>query len=203
MPFHRLFQFCLVCGVLNVGLIWAEDTPATIPADAQAIQQIRQLGGQVLELAQNDSRLDVAFHLSDRKLQDDQLAVIAPLSRLAILNLRGTEITDAGLVHLAGLKGLLRLHLEKTKITNAGLKHLAGLEQLEYLNLYGTAVTDDGLPALYSLKKLRRIYLWQTGVTDAGAAALKTALPELTIVRPLDPVPSAPPAEAPPAVPPQ
>lgn len=163
--------------------VTAQDKPMPTEAEKNAIAQIRKSGGQVIELAQNDPRLDVAFHLADGKIGDDHLAPLKDLPKLAQLNVRGKEITDAGLVHIKDSKGLIRLHLEKTKVTDAGLAHLKGLENLEYMNLYGTAVTDAGLKQLEGLKKLRRLYLWQAPVTDAGVAALKAAIPEIMIVR--------------------
>ena len=156
-------------------------------AEKAAIAQIRKSGGQVMELAQNDSRLDVAFHLADGKITDESLVPLKSLPQLAQLNLRGREITDAGLVNVKDSKGLLRLHLEKTKITDAGLEQLKGLENLEYLNLYGTEVTDAGLKHLEGLKKLRKLYLWQTKVTDAGVAAIKAAIPGLDVIRGVEP----------------
>jgi len=168
----------------------AQEKPAEKPmpteAEKQAIAQIKKLGGLVLEIAQNDPRLDVAFHLADAKITDAEVALVKPLTRTAILNLRGTEVSDAGLANLAELKGLTKLHLEKTKVTDAGLVHLKGLENLEYLNLYGTAVTDAGLKHLEGLRKLKKLYLWQTQVTDAGVAALKQALPDIQITRGLE-----------------
>jgi hypothetical protein len=180
--------------VLTVGWmassLFAQDKPAEKPvpteAEKQATAQIKKLGGLVLEIAQNDPRLDVAFHLADAKITDAELALVKPLSRTAHLNLRGTEVTDAGLAHVAELKGLVKLHLEKTKVTDAGLAQLKGLENLEYLNLYGTAVTDAGLKHLEGLKKLKKLYLWQTQASDAGVAALKAALPEIQITRGLE-----------------
>jgi hypothetical protein len=178
----------------DVGLALAQDKPMPTEEEKQAIAAIKKLGGNVMEIAQNDSRLDVAFHLADAKIGDEQIAPVKNLPRTMILNLRGTEITDAGLAYLRDLKGLTKLHLERTKITDAGLEHLKGLENLEYLNLYGTAVTDAGLKHLEGLKKLRRLYLWQTQVTDAGVAALKAAVPEVQIVRALE-LPKPPPPE--------
>jgi len=173
-----------------VSSLAAQDKPAEKPmpteAEKQAVAQIKKLGGLVLEIAQNDPRLDVAFHLADAKITDAELALVKPLTRTANLNLRGTEVGDAGLANLEGLKGLVRLHLEKTKVTDAGLERLKGLENLEYLNLYGTAVTDAGLKHLHGLKKLKKLYLWQTQVTDEGVAALKQALPEIQITRGLE-----------------
>lgn len=162
----------------------AQEKPMPTEAEKAAIAEIKKLGGNVLEIAQNDSRLDVAFHLIDPKINDTQLALVKNLPRTASLNLRGTEITDGGLANIKDLKGLTKLYLEKTKITDAGLEQLKGLENLEYLNLYGCpGVTDAGLKHLEGLKKLKKIYLWQTPVTDAGAAALKAAIPEIKIDR--------------------
>ncbi len=169
--------------LILAGMAGAEDKPMPTEAEKQATAAIKKLGGQVLELAQNDARLDVAFHLADGKITDAEVALVKDLPKTANLNLRGTEVTDAGLAAVKDLKGLMRLHLEKTKITDAGLEQLKGLENLEYLNLYGTGVTDAGLKHLEGLKKLRRIYLWQTPVTDAGVAALKAAIPEIQITR--------------------
>lgn len=182
---RRFSILCLATLVCGSALIAEEKAPPT-EAEKAAMAEIRKSGGQVIELAQNDARLDVAFHLADGKITDDSLKPLEQLPKTAQLNLRGREITNAGLAHIKNLKGLTRLHLEKTKVTDDGLASLKDLENLEYLNLYGTEVTDAGLKHLEGLKKLRKIYLWQTKVTDAGVAALKTAIPELQIIRGVD-----------------
>lgn len=194
----RTVGFCLVMMGVARGSAGAQDKPMPTDAEKAAMAEIRKSGGQVMELAQNDARLDVAFHLADGKIEDAQLVPLLHLPKLAQLNVRGKDITDAGLVNIKGSKGLIKLHLEKTKVTDGGLELLKELENLEYLNLYGTAVTDAGLKHLEGLKKLRRLYLWQTQVTDAGVAGLKAAIPELVIVRGVEP---AKPAEAKPAEP--
>ena len=182
----RLLSLFALMGTLSVGLAMGQEKPAPTEAEKGAIAEIRKSGGQVMELAQNDARLDVAFHLADGKITDESLAPLKNLPQIAQLNLRGREITNAGLVHLKDLKGLVRLHLEKTKVTDEGLENLKGLENLEYLNLYGTTVTDAGLKHLEGLKKLKKIYLWQTQVTDAGVAGLKAAVPQIQIIRGVD-----------------
>lgn len=189
----RSVGLCLIVSGFVGSVAWSEDKPAPTDAEKAAIAEIRKSGGQVMELAQNDARLDVAFHLADGKIEDAQLAPLKNLPKLAQLNVRGKDITDAGLVNIKDSKGLIRLHLERTKVTDAGLEQLKGLENLEYLNLYGTAVTDAGLKHLEGLKKLKRLYLWETKVTDAGVAGLKAAVPEVQIIRGVEP---AKPAEA-------
>lgn len=151
-------------------------------AEKQAMARIRELGGHVMELAQNDNRLTVAWHLADGSVTDEKLVPIAGSPHVYELNLRGTDVTDAALVHLKGLPNLARLHLENTKVTDAGLEHLKGLQSLEYLNIYGTQVTDAGLEHLKGLSNLKKLYIWQTKVTPKGAKALKAALPQVEII---------------------
>jgi hypothetical protein len=182
--------FAVVC---LCGLASAQDKPA--PPNAEAVAAIKAIGGNVMPLAQNDGRLDVTLHLSDKEVKDDALAQVEKLSPVAWLNLANTEITDAGLAHLANLKTLEKLHLEKTGIGDAGLEHLKGLENLEYLNVYSTKVTDAGLSQLHGLKKLKRLYVWQSGVTQAGIDALKQALPECKVTAEVKLTPVEPPKE--------
>jgi Leucine-rich repeat (LRR) protein len=152
-------------------------------AEKKAIAKIRETGALVLEIAQNDNRLDVSYITAQAKITAEQLAPLKDLTRLAHLNLRGLEIGDDALAAIAGQKTLVKLHLEKTKITDKGLEHLKGLENLEYLNLYGTEITDAGLVHLEGLKKLKSLYLWQTKVTDEGVKKLQAAIPGLKIIR--------------------
>lgn len=172
------------------GMAAGEDAPKPAPAvkieltdaDRGAIGKIRELGGQVLEVAQNDNRLEVSFHLSDAKVSDETLKPLAGLKCVVSLNVRGKEITDAGVAELADTTGLVRLHLERTKVTDGCLKSLVKLEHLEYLNLYGTEITDAGLEAVVPIKSLKKLYVWQTKVTIDGIAKLKAARPDLQIV---------------------
>jgi hypothetical protein len=170
----------------GAAIVAAQAPPQRSGEQLQAIAAIRAAGGQVLEIAQNDPRLDVAFHLASEEITDEDLQPLRHLSDVVHLNLRGTQITDDGLQYIAHLDQLARLHLERTAIGDQGLRHLAKLTSLTYLNLYGTKVTDAGLKHLEGLKNLRRLYLWQTEVSDAGVAALKKALPELEIIRAVD-----------------
>ena len=122
----RYFIAWMVLSTIGSGAVFAADKPALTDAEKAAIAEIHKSGGQVLELAQNDSRLYVAFHLADGKITDEQLAPLKNLPQLAQLNLAGREITNAGLANLKDLKGLIQLHLERTKITDDGLTYLGG-----------------------------------------------------------------------------
>ena len=181
---------------INQGATWPDELVLVLPGDTsesravsrplteaeqQLVAKIRELGGHVLELAQNDSRLEVAYHLTDGDVTDDHLIPLKGLELVTDLNLRGTKITDNGLSHIAGLKMLERLHLEKTQVTDKGMAQLKGLERLEYLNVYGTEVTDFGLALLVDLKNLKKLYVWQTQVTPDGYHRMAELRPDLQV----------------------
>src|SRR5262249_1547096 len=66
------------------------------------------------------------------------------------LDLRNTDVSDAGLKELAPLKNLAELDLSRCKVTDAGLKELAPFMNLSVLIL-PDGVTDKGLKELADL----------------------------------------------------
>lgn len=180
-------RYLLIVFTLTTGFFWSAGlSNAQDKADPKLIAAVEKAGGQAMEIAQNDPRLTVAFHLSDKKIGDDDLAILKGSETIVELNLRGTDVTDAGLAHVATLKNLKKLHLEKSKVTDAGLEQLKGLTNLEYLNLYGTEVSDAGIEHLKGMKSLKKVYLWETKVTEAGQEALKVALEGAYVNRGID-----------------
>lgn len=149
--------------------------------EAEAIEQITQLGGTVMQLAENNDSRTVAFHLSGTELTDDGLEYLKSVNKLVHLNLKGTQITDAGLAEIAGLTSLARLNLALTSISDEGLKHLMGLDNIVYLNLYGSQVSDAGLQHLAGMTNLRKLFLWQSNVTEEGAKKLQAELPDCEV----------------------
>src|SRR5262245_49253287 len=186
--YKMLTMTALVLFLTAAADVQGQNKPERTEAEKKAMARIRQLGGLVLELAQNDPRLEVSYPSTDGKFTEEYLVPLKDLKGLVHLNLRGQPVTDDMLVHLKDLKELTRLHLEKTKVTDKGLEQLKGLTELEYLNLYGTEVTDAGLAGLEGMKKLKNLYLWQTKVTDEGTAKLKQALPQADINRGIETV---------------
>jgi Leucine-rich repeat (LRR) protein len=59
--------------------------------------------------------------------------------------------------HIGGLTKLKVLYLEKTKITDAGLRRLGALKNLKVLHLSDTSVTDTGVEKLQ--RTLTRCYI--------------------------------------------
>jgi hypothetical protein len=184
--FKRISLVVLLFVVGGTLLAQEKAPPQRSDAEKKALAKIQQLGAFAMELAQNDPRLEVSYHLMDKEITADHLAPLKVLKGVVHLNLRGRAVTDDMLGQIKDLTTLTRLHLEKTKVTDKGLVHLKGFVNLEYLNLYGTEVSDAGLASLEGMKKLKSLYLWQTKVTDAGVAKLKKALPQVEIIRGFD-----------------
>ena len=103
------------------------------------------------------------------------------LTRLEMLHLTDTQISDAALARLSKLTRLTILSLDNTPVTDAGLVHVQGLTNLEGLYLKGTHLTDAGLEHLRSLTGLQRLDLENTQVTVAGVVRLQKALPMCVI----------------------
>ncbi len=119
-----------------------------------------------------DPKRGFALDLRHTEVTDAGLKELAGLKSLQTLDLWGSKVTDAGLKELAGLKSLQTLELRNTQVTDAGLKELARLKSLQSLNLWGTKVTDAGLKELAGLKSLQLLALGDTKVTDAGLKEL-------------------------------
>ncbi len=83
--------FLLLTPTLSVSLLEADE------AQEAAILQLLDNGGAVRNMAANDDRLIVDFHLSPDSFKDDLLATVAKLSNVYELHLGGTPLTDAGL----------------------------------------------------------------------------------------------------------
>ena len=64
--------------------------------------RFKRLGGTVQALAMNDDSLVVDFHLGGTALNDEGLANVKVLPKVVQLDLKDTQITDAGLANLAG-----------------------------------------------------------------------------------------------------
>jgi hypothetical protein len=85
-------------------------------------------------------------------------------------------------LNLKALTKLRLLHLSETQITDVGLAHLKGLTKLEILYLTGTRITDDGLVHLTGLTNLKSLTLDYMGFADRGLRNLRAALPDCEIV---------------------
>jgi hypothetical protein len=120
--------------------------------------------------------------LAYAQASDVTLPLLEGFSEFEYLDLRGTQVTDAGLAHLRNAKKLESLYLSAA-ITDAGMSHLSGLTNLRRLSLMDTKVTDTGLEQLKGLSQLEAAYLKGSKVTEEGVERLQQALPTCKIER--------------------
>ncbi len=143
---------------------------------------IAKLTGMHAILGRDKSGAVTSCNLALSSIPKDSLATLKQFTKIAVLDLSGTQITDAELAHLKPLTGLRELQLIHNPLTDAGLVHLNGLTDLETLNLFATNVTDAGLVHLKGLTKLKTLKLNATAVTDDGVSELRKALPKTRIL---------------------
>ena len=168
-----------------VYFVWAAVRYPDAKREDEACDAIRKLGGEVIPWAQfigePGYRKIIAVRLTGPKIMDDDLELVRSLNGPGTVDLRDSQVTDAGLKHLIGLKRLHALILSGTKITDVGLETVSSVNGLVGLELERTPVTDAGLEHLRGLVALKWLYLRDTKVTEAGVKRLQQALPNCAI----------------------
>ena len=91
---------------------------------------------------------------------------------LFLIDLKETQVTDAGIEHLSRCPGIIHLFLAKNRITDRCLKALGSLPLLSTLSLADTALTDAGMAQLTRAKNLTHLRLAGTRVTGRGLNSL-------------------------------
>ena len=124
----------------------------------------------------NLKRLELA-----RALKDGGFEEVGQLSGLEVLDIgHNRNVNRTALEALAPLSRLRMLDLGGTELTDDALDALTAFPQLEHLNLFDTRVSDDGLKILAALPSLRYLMLSDSGVSERAA---KKALPKrITVI---------------------
>lgn len=121
-----------------------------------------------------------SFGLGDSQFTDESLALLAHLSHVISLDLKGTPITDDGLSHVATLTNLGRLNLNgMSTIGDLGVEKLATLKKLYGIALWHTRATDHSLKTLKGLHCLSSIVV---GVAREKRGVRNNRLPVLEVV---------------------
>jgi hypothetical protein len=163
----------------------------------RAIREIRELGGivRVDKKLPGQPVVEVDFERAgifystdegggfDSAVGDADLKWLRGLTRLRVLNLNNSHITNKGLTQLKGLVNLRTLSLPNTAIGDAGMAQVKRLTHLEVLDLSSTRITNRGLKSLNGLTRLKVLSIRGTKVTDTGIERLRKALPKVTISR--------------------
>ncbi len=134
---------------------------------------LKNIGVAVTPVAKGNNYLTANF-VTAISVSDETIKLLLPIKKqLAWLKLSDTKITDKALPVLAECTNLTLLHLNNTNITDKGLKSLQSLTNLQLLNLVNTRVTASGIEQLANLKKLQSIYLYKTNVKSGEVLKLR------------------------------
>lgn len=115
---------------------------------AAAAKAIEQLGGIVEHLEADPKQPVVAIRLAKLLVTPAHLSLIADFSELRILILREGSLDNTGLASLTGLSKLEVLDIEYTPVTDPGLNVLKSWPNLKEVYLTGSAVTEKGVMAI-------------------------------------------------------
>jgi uncharacterized membrane protein/mono/diheme cytochrome c family protein len=143
------------------------------PASADSIQKVRDLGIHVDQLHENTSFLKVSCLNRPDFTDADFQPLLALKQQIAVLDLGGTQITDAIMEKLAQLPHLTVLKLDHTAITGSALDQLATLENLKSINLSSSKFDASSLHALLALKYLEKAYVFDTPMASEGIRQLQ------------------------------
>ena len=144
-----------------------ESVPPSLTSDT--IMQLESLGFDVRQLSLTNPNLVIDYYrvdsvpIPDAKLQ----ALLVARDQLRQLNLGNSGLTDNQLAIVAQLTRLTRLNIDRNPITDAGIGQLRPLVNLETLVAHSTAVSDAALDVLDQLPALQKAYLWGSAVTNA------------------------------------
>ena len=122
--------------------------------------------------------LPVFLDLVGPQVKDEDLLGLGANPMLRRLEVRGTQVTDAGLAALAGLTNLEKLKLSDNKLQGEGISLLAPLQALRWFDLEGERITDAAIPGILQLHGIIRLHLANTSLTNSGLEQL-SALPRL------------------------
>ncbi len=118
------------------------------PAAHAALDRVDELAGSI----RYDGKKVVGVQAEKIAASDEDVKVLAALTDVEELSLRGEAITDAAVGYLASLPNLHHLSFEGTSITDAGVARLKQLRGLRRLDLGSAAqLTDAALVHLAAL----------------------------------------------------
>ena len=197
--------------ITDEGLQHVSKIKSLLALDLELCDGVTDLGCSQLATMTRLRALNLKKNGFGRKITDEGLKALGPLTELESLNLYGNELSDEGLVHLQPLQRLQELDLSLLSLTDKGMEHLQPLQQLrqlellysigfagpqltdaalvsiqklkrlESLNLIGSKITDAGLLRLGQLKRLTQLELVGTAVTASGAQRFRLELPACNI----------------------
>lgn len=119
--------------------------------------------------------LDFVSFLRAPNARDDDVAHLAGMTGVRMLDLYGTQISDSSCAVIGGLTSLEWLSFTGVGITQGGVRQLGALDRLVRLSLKRTRVTDAVIDTLLGLPNLRWLSLSETMVSPRGVLRLRDA----------------------------
>lgn len=151
--------------------IYPDTVIAAISADS--IAPIKNFGIHVDQISSNSSFLRVSC-INKTTFSDGDFDILNAIKEhIVVLDLGGTQITDAIFEKLTSLPHLTTLKLDNTAISGNGIALLAQLEHLKSINLTHTDFKHSFIPSFAEFKKLEKIYLYNTVASQIDKQSLK------------------------------
>lgn len=122
------------------------------------------------------------FDLSNSKVTDESVVLLADCDVLESLDLRGTTISDKSIIALVELPRLGSLDIGSTNATDEWIELLMHSKSLESLCVSHTKISCDGLKRLAGLTTLEEIVLHFGQFTPSEGRELMNALPGIRFV---------------------
>lgn len=169
LQLSRLATLSLENGkITDAGMETVAQLPQLKSLKLQKCSQLTAAGFKHLSGLPELERLYILYTYAD----DEAMTTVGQLTKLRVLDLRGTKVTNAGLVHLEPLKNLIDLKFRGSAISDDGMEHVGQLRQLRVLSLEDCAIRSPGISRLAGLTELRTLNLLRTFVKDADLVAL-------------------------------
>ncbi len=151
-------------------------------APAEVISKLAAQGAIVNPVTPDSKLLSIAWVSSTSQVGDKDVQMLQALAaNITELDVSDTKITDASLAVIATFPRLTKLNISNTAVTDTGIASLKTLTNLDYLAAHSTSLSDASLDTLKGLRKLKNVYLWKTRVSASAAGNLQKAIPGSSI----------------------
>ncbi len=142
-------------------------------AAQDSIKPIEAKGIHVDPIDKTSNFLKVSC-INKPQFSDSDFELLTPLSQqIAVLDLGGTQVTNAIFEKLVTLPNLTLLKLDNTTISGENIEVLASLQHLKSINLTSTTFEEQHLQKLTDFKGLKKVFVYQTKINAKGVKTLK------------------------------
>jgi hypothetical protein len=144
-------------------------------------------GGAILDLSGLASLEDLYLVFAPRSSEvftDADLACLADLKRLTMVQIGPPDFTDKGIRHLSRLPNIERLGVGGPGLTDEALKSLSDMKTLNHLTITDGNFTDMGLRHIEGLQLLHHLSITSANAfSNAAIQRLRNNLPNLWYCR--------------------